>query len=198
MHNVPSLAPVPGDPSVPPSDPPALWVHAEVLAHLSELPIRPWEVGGWLLGYWSSNRQSVYVTHATPPASRGTPFGVRISGDGHGERFDEAWKASAGHVTFVGDWHTHPGSPAIPSQRDHRALQQLSTDPDYGTPRPLAAIVRTPRWPILSSGPVEIRWHALLDMDALPIELSPRITHNFPESAASIPSWRWGTRNRNR
>src|SRR4051812_27793075 len=57
---------------------PALWVHAHVARCLLTLRAAPWEVGGWLLGYWTGDERTVVVSHATPPGPRGTPFGVRI------------------------------------------------------------------------------------------------------------------------
>jgi hypothetical protein len=63
------------------------------------------------LGYWAGDRSAIVATHATPAARRGSPFGVWISGDGHRERFHEAWEASGGHVTFLGDWQHAPRWP---------------------------------------------------------------------------------------
>lgn len=171
------------------AEPSSLWIHASVVSRLLRLAARPWEVGGWLLGYWTADERSVFVTHATPPARRGTPFGVWISGKGHRERFDRAWAASGGHVTFLGDWHTHPGCAATPSPRDLVALRQLAHEPDFGTPRPLAAIVRTGRWPFRAAQH-EVRWH-VLSGDKTVYELSPRITDELPEPARAVPGWRW-------
>lgn len=109
------------------------------------MPSRPWEVGGWLLGYRSG--KAITITHATPPRSRGTARGVTISGRGHRPFFDAAWAASGGVITYVGDWHTHPGGPALPSVRDRDAGHQIAHDPDFGTNTPIVAIVATPRWP---------------------------------------------------
>lgn len=174
--------------------PPSLWVHSEVVSSLVRLPKRPWEVGGWLLGFWTADRRSVFVTHGTPSAGCGTPFGVKISGRGHRGGFDEAWAASDGHVTFLGDWHTHPGCPAVPSDRDLTALCQLAQDRDFGTPQPLAAIVETGRWPF-GATPSSVRWY-FLHSDDEPLELSPRITETLPEAARGVPHWRWRERRR--
>jgi integrative and conjugative element protein (TIGR02256 family) len=169
------------------AEPPKLWIHEGVLARLARLPARPWEVGGWLLGFWTGDERELFVTHAMPPVGRGTPFGVRISGAGHRERFDEAWEASGGRITFVGDWHTHPGCPATPSDRDLAALLQLSDNTDFGTRRPLAGIVQMPRWPF-STFPREVRWH-LFDGEEVVRELEPRVTSELPEVAVAIPDW---------
>lgn len=173
---------------------PQLWIHRPVLERLLHLPARPWEVGGWLLGFWTADERAIFVTHATPPSGRGTPFGVKISGWGHRERFNQAWEQSRGHVTFLGDWHTHPGSVATPSQRDRRAITQLARDPDFGTPRPLTAIVQAPRWSRSKVRDV-VQWHLAA---AQPLgstdELDARVVADLPAEAAPVPSWPWPSR----
>jgi integrative and conjugative element protein (TIGR02256 family) len=165
---------------------PALFVHAEVLARFARLPARPWEVGGWLLGWWADSRSSLFVTHATPPASRGTPFGVTISGKGHRPYFDAAWEASGGTVTFLGDWHTHPGGPPLPSGRDRLAAQSLAEDVDFQTPEPLIAIVGTARWPWART-PAETRFYIRRDDDLTAI--TARVVDELPEVAARVPAF---------
>ncbi len=170
-------------------DLPRLYVSETVLRQLLGVPARPWEVGGWLLGYWTRPRDALFVTHATPPAGRGTAAGVWISGDGHRERFDEAWEASGGIVTFLGDWHTHPGGPASPSARDGRAARQLAEDPDYRTPEPLLAISAVPRWP--GSRTVRhTRWW-LRDRDGSLRERPARAITSMPPQAQAVARWPW-------
>jgi integrative and conjugative element protein (TIGR02256 family) len=165
---------------------PTLFVHDMVLSRLAALAARPWEVGGWLLGYWADDRRSLFVTHLTPPTG-GLPWQVTISSRGHRRYFDEAWDASSGAVTFLGDWHTHPGAAATPSRRDRQALAKLATEPDYGTPRPLAAIVKTARWPWQTVTP-SARFY-LGDADGETDELVPRLTDELSEVAARVPLW---------
>ncbi len=135
---------------------PELFVHELVLAALMARPARPWEVGGWLLGYWAADRSAVVVSHHTPAASRGTAFGVTICGQGHRKRFDAIFEATGGRASFIGDWHTHPAGPPQPSWQDLNAMKQLAEDPDYGTPCPLIAILSTGR---LRARTPEVRWH---------------------------------------
>lgn len=153
-----------------------LFVHADVERALASAPARPWEVGGWLQGYWSAERGAVVVTHHTPPASRGTGFGVTISGRGHRRRFDRIYDETDGRATFLGDWHSHPAGPASPSHRDVLAMAQLATDPDYGTPTPLIAIVATGR---IRPRPAEIRWW-LRSGDCMVHELASRTYEGPP------------------
>lgn len=172
------------------ADPAArLYVAESVVERLRDLPGRPWEIGGWLLGYWTEDRAAIIVTHATPPAARGSAFGITISGRGHRDRFDEVWERTGGRVTFLGDWHTHPGGPAIPSAQDRRAMEQLASEGDYGTPEPLIAIVSTARLPRFT-GPNEIRWYCrspggdVVSMDA-------DVFVNPPPGVAFVPPWTW-------
>jgi integrative and conjugative element protein (TIGR02256 family) len=170
---------------------PSLFVHRGVFARFGRLPARPYEVGGWLLGYWAEDRSSLLLTHATPPLSRGTPYGVRVSGRGHRKLFDAAWDATEGHVTYLGDWHTHPGSPPLPSPRDQRALEQLANDPSFDTPVPLIAIVSTPRFPWQEADHRAAFY--IGDKAGMPTALNPVPVDELPDEAAGVPEWRWPT-----
>jgi integrative and conjugative element protein (TIGR02256 family) len=99
---------------------PFLFVHHQAARDLLRLPAAPWEIGGWLLGYWAAGGAQIVVSHPTPPGPRGSPFGVRISSRGHRHRFDTAWDASGGEVTYLGDWHTHPAGTPSPASRTRR------------------------------------------------------------------------------
>lgn len=174
------------------ADQPLLWLHAAVAERLLALPASPREVAGWLLGYWTADEAHVVVTHATPPGPPGTPYGVHVSGDGHRARFDQAWDASGGHVTFLGDWHTHPGGPAVPSERDNGAMEKLATEPSYGTLEPLIAIVRAPRWP-WSCTDRDIKCY-LRRRDGTIVLGVHAVTDELPVCAAGVPSWPWPVR----
>jgi len=169
-------------------DLPTLFVHRRILERLLVIDRRPWEVGGWLLGWWAADRISLFVTHVTPPASRGTPFGVTISGRGHRQFFDEAWDHARGHVTFLGDWHTHPGGPALPSKRDRAAAAALADNADFGTPEPLLAIVATPRWP-WSRGVASAAFFVRRGETLEPLGL--QVVDRLPEVADRVPDGRW-------
>lgn len=173
-------------------EPRSLWLHAAVAERLLALPPSPREVAGWLLGYWTGDDSHLFVTHATPPGPAGTPSGVHVSGDGHRGRFDQAWDASHGHVTFVGDWHTHPGGPASPSPRDREAMQKLATHPAYGTPEPLIAIVQTPRWP-WSRTERDIRCF-LRHQGGTVVPQAHAVASTLPEVACEVPVWPWPSR----
>jgi integrative and conjugative element protein (TIGR02256 family) len=168
---------------------PRLYVHRGALQRFEELPQRPWEVGGWLLGYSDEEANSLVLTHATPP-SRGTPFFVRISGRHHRPYFDQAWSATSGLITFVGDWHTHPGGHPTPSERDEAAMRQLHSDPDYGEGPLLTAIAGTGRWPGRRRL-TDTRFFTLRREE--PVRLRPVLLDDLPDPAHRVPNWRWPT-----
>lgn len=164
---------------------PRLFASSAVLDRIAGLPSRPWEVGGWLLGYFDDERRAIVLTHATPP-SRGTPFSIRISGRHHRRFFDQAWSASSGHVTFLGDWHTHPGGPPTPSERDEEAMRQIASDSDFGDAPVLIAIAATGRWrPAL----VETRFYTL--ENGAPRHLKPCLIDELPPPTDCVPAWPW-------
>lgn len=91
-------------------------------------------------------------------------------------------------MTFVGDWHTHPNGPALPSRRDRKAAGQLANDPDYGTPTPVIAIVALGGWPIRRRSP-SVAFFIRSDdgkMNAARIDRFDEL----PPIAADVP-WSW-------
>lgn len=165
---------------------PRLYVSAATVEHIADLPARPWEVGGWLLGYSDEEEGAIVVTHSTPP-TRGTPFSLRISGRNHRPYFDQAWSASAGHVTFLGDWHTHPGGPPTPSERDEEAMRQIAADSDFGHGPTLIAIAAAGRWRRPAS--VDTRFYIL--EENTPRRLHPCLIDELPAPADRVPGWHW-------
>lgn len=172
---------------MPGSTPPELFVHFAVLGNLLRLGATRDETGGWLLGYWAADRTAVVLTHATPAGPRGAPDGVRISDEGHADRFQEAWDRSGGHVTFLGDWHTHPGGVPLPSSTDRTAMKRLAENAAFDTPTPLIAIATVPRF----------RWGRttrfvaffLREPAGAVVHLEPILLDELPPEAASIPRW---------
>jgi hypothetical protein len=147
------------------------------------------------LGYWSEDRSSLVIASATPPSGRGSAFGVTIGAKGHQEKFDEIWDATDGAVTFVGDWHTHPGGSTRPSSTDRSALAQLAGDPMYGTPLPAIAVVGIPR---------PARLHRGVNIAFFLRTSEGQIHRLHPEPPSSgipvgdLPSWKWPSRRQRR
>jgi integrative and conjugative element protein (TIGR02256 family) len=119
------------------------WVAIGVLDTLrQEAALYPTlETGGVLLGYWRDD--DVVITTALgpgPDAQRGRTWFAP----------DQAWQLdqiatvyteSKRTVTYLGDWHTHPGGTPHPSRRDRRTMRAIKRSRLARQPRPLMAII---------------------------------------------------------
>jgi integrative and conjugative element protein (TIGR02256 family) len=70
----------------------------------------PAETGGVLIGYYDLNEQRIYVVDAleAPPDSIGTPQSFERGINGLATRFGEITRRSAGQISYLGEWHSHP------------------------------------------------------------------------------------------
>lgn len=91
-------------------------------------PALPSETGGILVGHHDMQRRILYVVDAlpAPPDSEGRPvFFVRGS-EGLQQRIRELEAMTAGALTYVGEWHSHPdGCSVLPSRDDEDVLTWL-------------------------------------------------------------------------
>lgn len=117
------------------------------------------ETGGMLLGYWAvgddagdSSADEVVVVATIgpgPQAQRGRTW-LRPDHDWQLRQLEDAYVQSGRTVTYLGDWHTHPGGAPVPSRRDRRTMRAVRRSSSARTPRPLMMIVG----PEPSSAPV--------------------------------------------
>jgi integrative and conjugative element protein (TIGR02256 family) len=88
------------------------------------------ETGGILLGRGPDERGVIHVEHAGEPgehAERRPDYFLRDRA--HAEHLaDAAWTDS--RAVWVGEWHTHPTGPPIPSMRDLVTYAGLLDDPE--------------------------------------------------------------------
>jgi len=97
------------------------------------------ETGGVLLGHDLGERMIVTVAGDPGPAADRRTDGfvrdlahARLLGDEAYDRDGSVW---------VGEWHTHPTGPSIPSPKDMETYSQLLADDDLAFERLLALIV---------------------------------------------------------
>lgn len=89
----------------------------------------PRETGGILLGYYDFNVNSLCIVDAlpAPPDSVATGGSFERGVAGVAEAVEEARRRTAGVVSYVGEWHSHPpGHSADPSQDDIYQLIYLA------------------------------------------------------------------------
>lgn len=83
------------------------------------------ETGGILLGGFDLDRQTLFVTAAlpSPPGSRAGRTYFDRGARGVQQTIMEAERATMQHITYIGEWHTHPaGSSSEPSDLDRTLL----------------------------------------------------------------------------
>lgn len=99
------------------------------------------ETGGILLGRGPGADGVIQVEEAGAPgenAERRTDFFLRDRS--HAERLAEhAWERS--RSIWVGEWHTHPAGPPVPSTRDLVTYTGLLDDPELGFEALVSVIV---------------------------------------------------------
>jgi len=102
---------------------------------------RPNETGGILLGHQNGFDVVVRdVIDAGPGAVR-TTTGMRPDHDYHVRAIQEAFEASDGAVTYLGDWHSHPDGSAAVSDRDRRTLRNIARERDAFCAEPTLLIL---------------------------------------------------------
>jgi integrative and conjugative element protein (TIGR02256 family) len=105
-------------------------VSQAVLANMQELRRRslPNETGGVLIGTFDAARRVVHIVAAltAPPDSRQTPtYFIRGAKDLK-PYVDGLSARSAGSLSYLGEWHSHPdAAPAKPSGDDEKVFQYL-------------------------------------------------------------------------
>lgn len=120
-----------------------LWVDRDLVRRLvAEAEIEaPDETGGVLLGWRNGDAVVVdQVVDAGPRAERWRT-GMRPDAEHQAAQIAVAFEDTAGAVTYLGDWHSHPRSTPTPSRRDRKTLRNIAAHPEAQCPEPLMLIV---------------------------------------------------------
>lgn len=89
----------------------------------------PNETGGILCGHYSADLNTAKVSRVignTKDSGRGTSFlrdGKFIT-----KELAKLWKDSGGKEYYIGDWHSHPYSNPMPSQRDEQNMIEIANE----------------------------------------------------------------------
>ena len=91
------------------------------------------EAGGVLIGRYLCDSDDIVVDEVTEPMpadKRGRYFFHRAQ-QAHQQVIEQAWRASHGTRTYLGEWHTHPEAQPIPSGVDTRDWQRKLHQDQY-------------------------------------------------------------------
>jgi integrative and conjugative element protein (TIGR02256 family) len=128
-----------------------VWLTRNVVADLIAEAERalPNETGGVLLGYRAENDTRV-VMAIVGPGPRAHHARDHFEPDQSYQEMAIArvYAESAHMWTYLGDWHTHPGSDARPSRRDLRTLRHIANAKEARVPQPIMLIAAGPPWTV--------------------------------------------------
>lgn len=115
-------------------------VHADLLAQADEHA--PKETGGLLLGYRHSPTEIV-ITDAIGPGPGGNHRRAGFDPDTDWQTSELALRYAAHHrrITYLGDWHTHPGGSSTLSRTDRRTVRAIAHHADARCPHPVMAVL---------------------------------------------------------
>lgn len=100
-----------------------LVIEDDLLNRLGNLGIEhfPNEFGGFLIGYYTNDFRTVFVTDfVLPKKYNGSSFLFERSIDGIENVFNEIFKQTKQY--YIGEWHTHPNGSTIHSHTDLSAM----------------------------------------------------------------------------
>lgn len=103
------------------------------------------ETGGPVFGYFDEgSRDCVVVIACGPgPKARHRPRSLSPDRDATHAAIHEMHARSAGVLSYLGDWHSHPGGHERPSGRDLDSLAVIADDSAVDVPEPVMVIVPT-------------------------------------------------------
>jgi proteasome lid subunit RPN8/RPN11 len=90
----------------------------------------PLEIGASLLGYYSDDQHTAHVDGVcpTPEDAEGSRYGFRRGLKGLATLLERIFIKSKGKRYYVGEFHSHPSGPAVPSAVDDRAQFSIAKD----------------------------------------------------------------------
>lgn len=94
-------------------------VVTRIIIH-KQISIHSTEAGGVLLGRYIKNTEDVVIDLITEPSNdeHRTRLAYFRTSPHHQALLDDSWTQTAGELTYLGDWHTHPQCKPVPSLVD--------------------------------------------------------------------------------
>lgn len=90
----------------------------------------PNEHGGLLLGSYNLDSKEANITALIKPRKfESNKMSFIRSPEGLNEIIKKAYDETNGTTIYIGEWHSHPDCPAIPSRVDKDTIHQIANDP---------------------------------------------------------------------
>ncbi len=85
----------------------------------------PTEFGGLLVGYYADDNKTVVISETVLPTEfKSSRVSFERGSKGLKKVLERLYKQNPSLI-YVGEWHTHPDSPALPSGTDMYALREI-------------------------------------------------------------------------
>jgi integrative and conjugative element protein (TIGR02256 family) len=102
----------------------------------------PKETGGLLLGHIGVEGDVVIREVSTPGLAAERSEWSYLPDQAHDEKIvADCYRASGGRMTYVGDWHSHPGGKAYLSKDDRAVLRRVANWPAAQLSNPAMMVV---------------------------------------------------------
>lgn len=101
----------------------------------------PHETGGVLLGYWGEDAAVVADMVGPGPDALHGPNGFVPDAEYQEMEIAQRYETSGRIVTYMGDWHSHPGGSGRVSRLDLRTLHTIAREPAARAPAPIMLVV---------------------------------------------------------
>lgn len=125
-----------------------VWIAAAARKRMIKEAARtaPNETGGVIMGYTGDNEDTIVVTHIIGPGPAATHRRAMFAPDlQYQERaISRRYRESRRRITYLGDWHSHPGGSDRLSNADRKTLRRIRDHADARAPEPLMAIMHGP------------------------------------------------------
>ena len=99
------------------------------------------ETGGVLLGWRDSHNVVVEHVIGPGPGARHERMSFQPDASWQQARIAQLYEQSGRRLSYLGDWHTHPGGSPVPSRRDDRTLQHIASSSEARCPDPVMVIM---------------------------------------------------------
>ena len=129
-----------------------LIIEDELLNNIETLGFNcyPNECGGFLVGYYSNDLMSLYVTdYILPNKQKGSPSFFERSSEGLKQIFHQLFSLKRQY--YIGEWHTHPNGSSMYSYTDLNAMRQIASSTNVSIENPILLILG-----IINNSPSEI------------------------------------------
>lgn len=127
------------------------------------------ETGGALLGWRDEDEAVISRVLGPGPQAKHRFRSFEPDPAWHRTETQKTYRESERKVSYIGDWHTHPIAPPVPSRQDRAAASTIAQDPDFRARQPLSAIMgrsrRVPR------GPWRLAVYVWVNEEFLPMEI---------------------------